>query len=219
VFNVLIPWGNQHYSSGTAQAVLDYAPLGAHLIFSCGWHITRDGKDVYPPSQIREEKIIRWLTRIVPFIDIDDQVEACRRIFASDMLWKVVRGSELEEGESQGMPVWSRHVGDPVLESNKTRRIDCKTDWLNKQISSFNYKLWLDRQYQYYLTIPILQTKILSKLQDLAVFTPRNRDGSGSSFVRSGSHEKPITDVDRFLSSIQFDSREKVQDLMEKGGK
>ena len=50
VLTVLVPWGNQHYSSGTAQAVLDYAPPGARLIFSCGWHITRDGKDVYPPS-------------------------------------------------------------------------------------------------------------------------------------------------------------------------
>jgi hypothetical protein len=39
-------------------------------------------------------------------------------------LWTVVRGSDLEEGESQGLPVWSRHVGDPILESNLTRRID-----------------------------------------------------------------------------------------------
>jgi pimeloyl-ACP methyl ester carboxylesterase len=38
--------------------------------------------------------------------------------------WTVVRGSDLEKGESQGLPVWSRHVGDPVLESNLTRRID-----------------------------------------------------------------------------------------------
>ncbi|MCB2160658.1 NAD(P)H-binding protein [bacterium] len=124
VLTVLVPWGNQHYSSGTAQAVLDYAPSEARLIFSCGWHITLDGKDVYPPSLIREDKIIRWITRIIPFADIDDQVEACRRIFTSNTLWTVVRGSNLEEGESQGIPVWSRHVGDPVLESNKTRRVD-----------------------------------------------------------------------------------------------
>src|SRR5436190_658404 len=38
--------------------------------------------------------------------------------------WTVVRGSDLEEGDSQGLPVWSRHVGDPVLESNITRRVD-----------------------------------------------------------------------------------------------
>jgi hypothetical protein len=51
-------------------------------------------------------------------------VEAAQRIFASDTRWTVVRGSDLEEGDSQGLPVWSRHVGDPVLESNITRRVD-----------------------------------------------------------------------------------------------
>lgn len=124
VLTVLVPWGNHHYSTGTAQAVLDYARPGARLIFSCGWHITRDGKDVNPPSLNREERITRWLTRIIPFIDLDDQVEACRRIFASNTRWTVVRGSDLEEGESQGLPVWSRHVGDPILASNRTRRVD-----------------------------------------------------------------------------------------------
>ena len=124
VLTVLVPWGNQQYSTSTAQAVLDFASPGARLIFSCGWHITRDGKDVTPPSLQREEKITRWLTRIIPFINLDDQVEACRRIFASATRWTVVRGSDLEEGESQGLPVWSRHVGDPILASNITRRVD-----------------------------------------------------------------------------------------------
>ncbi len=124
VLTVLVPWGNQQYSTGTAQAVLDYAQPGARLIFSCGWHITRDGKDVFPPALQRDEKIARWITRIVPFIDLDDQVEACRRIFASDTRWTVVRGSDLEEGASQGLPVWSQHVGDAILASNMTRRVD-----------------------------------------------------------------------------------------------
>lgn len=124
VLTVLVPWGNQHYASGTAQAVLDYAQPGARLIFSCGWHISRDGKDVYPASLKRGEKIARWLMRIIPFADIDDQVEACRRIFASATRWTVVRGSDLEEGASQGLPLWSQHVGDPILASNRTRRVD-----------------------------------------------------------------------------------------------
>ena len=47
VLTVLVPWGVHQYSSGTAQAVLDYARPGARLIFSCGWHITLDGQDVY----------------------------------------------------------------------------------------------------------------------------------------------------------------------------
>jgi hypothetical protein len=104
--------------------VLDYGPPRARLIFSCGWHITLDGKDVYPPSLKRDEKLARWAGRLTRMIDIDDQVEACRRIFASETLWTVVRGSDLEEGESQGLPAWSRHVGDPVLASNITRRVD-----------------------------------------------------------------------------------------------
>ena len=48
VLVVLAPMGVHQYASGTAQAVLDYARPGARLVFSCGWHITRDGKDVYP---------------------------------------------------------------------------------------------------------------------------------------------------------------------------
>ena len=124
VLTVLVPWGTHHYASGTAQVVLDHAQLGARLVFSCGWHITRDGKDVYPPSLKREEKLARWLGRLTRIVDIDDQVEACRRVFASNTRWTVVRGSDLEEGESQGLPVWSRHVGDPILASNMTRRVD-----------------------------------------------------------------------------------------------
>lgn len=124
VLTVLFPWGTHHYSSGTAQAVLDLAPPGARLVFSCGWHITRDGKDVYSASLKREEKIARWIMRVIPFADIDDQVEACRRIFASSTRWTVVRASDLEEGESEGLPVWSQHVGDPVLAGNRTRRVD-----------------------------------------------------------------------------------------------
>jgi len=124
VLTVLVPWGVHQYSSGTAQAVLDHARPGARLIFSCGWHITKDGLDEYPPSLRREEKLARLLGRLTRIVDIDDQVDACRRVFASDTRWTVVRGSALEEGESQGLPLWSRHVGDPVLVSNITCRVD-----------------------------------------------------------------------------------------------
>jgi len=124
VLTVLVPWGVHQYSSGTAQAVLDYARPGARLIFSCGWHITRDGQDVYPKTFKAAVKAASWLGRLIRAVDIDDQVEACRRVFASDTRWTVVRGSDLEEGESQGLPRWSRHVGDPILQSNITRRVD-----------------------------------------------------------------------------------------------
>lgn len=124
VLTVLAPWGVQQYSSGTAQAVLDFARPDARLIFSCGWHITQDGKDVYSRKLKFIVKVFGRLARLLRFAELDDQVEACRRIFASNRRWTVVRGSDLEEGESEGLPVWSQHVGDPILKSNRTRRID-----------------------------------------------------------------------------------------------
>jgi len=124
VLVVLVPRGVHGYSTGTAQAVVDHAPPSARLVFSCGWHITRDGQDVYSRKLKAIVKVFGPLARLARFADLDDQVEACRRVFASDTRWTVVRGSDLEEGESQGLPVWSRHVGDPVLESNITRRVD-----------------------------------------------------------------------------------------------
>jgi len=124
VLVVLVPWGVSDYSSGTAQAVLDFAEPGARLVFSCGRHISKDGKDVYGWKFRLLVSVAGFLAKLFRLVDIGDQVEACRRIFASDAKWTVVRGSDLEEGESEGLPVWSRHVGDPVLASNRTRRVD-----------------------------------------------------------------------------------------------
>lgn len=124
VLTALVPWGVQQYSTGTAQAVLDFAEPQARLVFSCGWHISLDGKDSYSWKLRMFVKVFGWFARLFHIADLNDQVEACRRIFASDKQWTVVRGSDLEEGESEGLPVWSNHVGDPVLASNRTRRID-----------------------------------------------------------------------------------------------
>ena len=64
------------------------------------------------------------IARFLRIAQLDDQVVACERIFASERAWTVVRGSDLEEGPSEGLPVWSAHVGDALLKSNITRRID-----------------------------------------------------------------------------------------------
>src|SRR6476660_1462674 len=100
VLVVLVPRGVHGYATGTAQAVLDYSRPGARLVFSCGWHISRDGKDVYSRKLKAIMRVAGPLARLVRFVDLDDQVEACRRVFASDTRWTVVRGSDLEEGES-----------------------------------------------------------------------------------------------------------------------
>ncbi|MEZ5649926.1 MAG: NAD(P)H-binding protein [Burkholderiaceae bacterium] len=124
VLTVVVPWGVQQYAVGTVQAVLDHARPGARLVFSCGWHITRDGKDVYSLGLRIMVKLFGFIARLTRFADLGDQVDALNRVFASDTRWTVVRGSDLEEGPSEGLPVWSRHVGDPILASNRTRRID-----------------------------------------------------------------------------------------------
>ena len=124
VLTVLVPWGVQQYATSTAQAVLDFADPEARLVFSCGWHISRDGRDVYPLKMKLLVGVFGRIARLTRFADLSDQVEACSRVFQSHRRWTVVRGSDLEEGESEGLPLWSHHVGDPVLTSNRTRRID-----------------------------------------------------------------------------------------------
>lgn len=91
VLTVLVPWGVHQYSSRTAQAVLDEARPAAPLIFSWGWHITRDGKYLYWPTF----KSVGWVARLLRVGDLDDQVEACRRVFASNTLWTVLRASNV----------------------------------------------------------------------------------------------------------------------------
>jgi len=124
VLTVLVPWGVKQYSSGTAKAVLNHAQEGARLIFSCGWHVKRDNKDIYSKSFKRLISFGNWMGKLFRVLEIEDQQRACNLIFGSDKEWTVVRGSDLEEGESQGLPAWSEHVGDSILKSNITRRID-----------------------------------------------------------------------------------------------
>ncbi len=124
VLTVLVPWGVKGYSSGTAQAVLNNAADGARLIFSCGWHITKDGKDTYSWFFKTMVSAFGAVARLFRVVDIQDQIRATNLIFGSKKLWTVVRGSDLEEGPSEGLPVWSEHVGDDEIAHNRTRRID-----------------------------------------------------------------------------------------------
>lgn len=124
VLVVLAPWGMNHYASKTAQAVLDFSNTNARLIFSCGWHISRDGRDVYASSLKYFVSIFTVLGRLFRWVDIQDQVRATDLIFASDAKWTVVRGCDLEEGDAEGLPIWAEHVGDPKIAHNRMRRID-----------------------------------------------------------------------------------------------
>ena len=124
VLTVLIPYGMTDYSTKTALAVLDQADPGARLVFSSGWHITLDGQDRFSLKLKFIVAAFGTIGRLFRIADIGDQVRACDRIFASNTDWTLVRGSDLEEGPSQGLPVWADHAHDPKVAKNRTRRID-----------------------------------------------------------------------------------------------
>jgi uncharacterized protein YbjT (DUF2867 family) len=76
VLVVLVPRGVHGYSTGTAQAVLDHAPPEARLVFSSGWHITRDGQDVYSWKLKALVNIGGPLALLARFAELNDQVES-----------------------------------------------------------------------------------------------------------------------------------------------
>ncbi len=61
---MLAPWGMEQYSSSTAQAALDFAEPGARLIFSCGWHITKDKQDRYSWGFLAMVATLGWIARL-----------------------------------------------------------------------------------------------------------------------------------------------------------
>ncbi|SLN73446.1 NAD(P)-dependent oxidoreductase [Roseisalinus antarcticus] len=124
VLVVLAPWGVHDYASGTARAALDLAPPKARLVFSCGWHVSRDGKDRFGWKIRAIVRLGSPILRALRLVDLDDQVRAGDLIFASGRDWTLVRGSDLEEGPSEGLPVRARHAHDPVLVRNLMRRTD-----------------------------------------------------------------------------------------------
>jgi NAD(P)H-binding len=123
VLVVLAPWGMNHYASGTAQAF---------------WTTRLRARDSCSRAAGGLLGTVRTCTRGrsrprssswgdlpgLPASSISTTRSNTRRVFASDTRWTVVRGSDLEDGPSEGLPVWSRHVGDPILKSNRTRRVD-----------------------------------------------------------------------------------------------
>ena len=49
-------------------------------MFSRGWHITLDGQDVYSRKLRLMVGVFGPLAKLARFVDLDDQVEACRRV-------------------------------------------------------------------------------------------------------------------------------------------
>lgn len=124
VLTVLVPWGTDGMATRTAAGVLAAAEPGARLVFSTGWHAARDSRDRYALGERIKTGLIGAALRLTGVADIADHKRAARRVYGSDRDWTVVRAADLEDGESEGLPIWARHVGDPALRSNRVRRTD-----------------------------------------------------------------------------------------------
>lgn len=124
VLTVLVPWGTDRMATRMAEVVLKYAPRSARLIFSCGWHVRLNAADRYPLTERLKTWFFGRIAKVSRMADIDDQEAAAQLVYGSGKDWTIVRASDLEEGESEGLPIWSEHVGDAVLASNHTRRTD-----------------------------------------------------------------------------------------------
>ena len=124
VLTVLVPWGTDGMATRTARAVLDHADPGARLVFSTGWHAARDARDRYALLDRIKTGLIGLAVRLSGMADLADHKRAAALVFGSDRDWTVVRAADLEDGTSEGLPVWAHHVGDPRLKSNRVRRTD-----------------------------------------------------------------------------------------------
>lgn len=124
VLTVLVPWGTGGMATRTARAVLDHAEQGARLVFSTGLHAARDGRDRYRLTDRIVTGLMGAAMRLTGFADIADHKRAAAIVYGSDRDWTVVRAPDLEEGPTEGLPLWAPHVGDPVLRANRVRRTD-----------------------------------------------------------------------------------------------
>ena len=125
VLVVMTPRGVHGYSTGTTQAVLDYAPPGARLIFSCGWHITLDGQDVY---SLKLKTLVKVFGPLAPSA-LASPISTTRwrrpgRSLPARRGGPSYAAATLRAGVTACPSMRSRHMGDPILESNITRRVD-----------------------------------------------------------------------------------------------
>jgi uncharacterized protein YbjT (DUF2867 family) len=124
VLTVLVPLGTEGMATRTARAVLAHAEPGARLVFSMGWHAARDARDRYTLANRITTALIGLTARLTGRADLADHKRAASLVYGSDRDWTVVRAADLEDGPSDGMPLWARHVGDPRLRANRLRRTD-----------------------------------------------------------------------------------------------
>ena len=115
VLTVLVPRGVHHYASGTAQAVLDHARPGARLVF-CAASTSPVTAETSTPGRSRHWSAW-WDAWRASSVSSTSTTRSRRAVGSS----KVAHSGPWYEAATsrkvkpQGLPVWSRHAGDPIL--------------------------------------------------------------------------------------------------------
>ena len=105
VLVVLVPCGVHHYASGTAQAVLDYAPP-RHTSCSHADGISRaTARTSTRGSSRRCVRSLGGLARLVPLRRPKRPVEACRRIFATGRPGPSCAAATWRKAKARGCPM------------------------------------------------------------------------------------------------------------------
>jgi len=113
-----------HDTRPDRSALLDLAAPGARLVFSCGCAISRVRQDVDARGR-------KWKVAVlaVPHARPGGPTWTTRsklpRVLRQRYAWVGPSSRRGSKKAKAGLPgVWIRHVGDPILASNITRRVD-----------------------------------------------------------------------------------------------
>ena len=132
VLVVLVPRGVHGYSTGTAQAVLDHAPAAARLVCSCGWHITRDGQDVYR-WKLSDRETALVCSLVCPPRRSRRPVVACRRVFGSDAREPSCVAAITRRAIARACPSGADMLSDPILRATSRAAWTSHYSWWRRR--------------------------------------------------------------------------------------
>ena len=185
VLTVLAPWGVTDYSSGTAAAVMDHAEPHARLVFSCGWHITRDGQDRYSRLFLFVVWIASVLARWARLVDLDHLLGASDLVTLHAPLLDDTRGMVGAEQLAR--------MRDGAWLVNTARGGLVDTDALTAEVVSGRLRAFVDTPDPE----PLPADSLLYDHEG-AVLTPHVAGSLGNETTRLG--DLAVTEVERFVA-------------------
>lgn len=121
---IIAPGRKSTFATDTIRNVLEEAP-DARLVFSGS-----DGASATLPGEERsllnrfELAFFGGIAGLFGLASVPNMIASTELVYASKTRWTVVRAPWLKKGESQGMPIFADHLGDPRVAAKEVRRVD-----------------------------------------------------------------------------------------------